>query len=223
MLMNKKKTLWIVICTIIVVAGGIGGYLFFKNRSTTSQTTSTTAVQTSTVKTGNLIISASGVGTIISNKDVKDPNGTISSLLSARLSILQAQQTYDSAVSSLPSDLATAEYDLLTAQATLRTDQATRAKYNAAKCDTETTQYYKDQYEMAQYQYEHNPSQTLESALDDARSSYYYCITPWPQTTIDEADATVKVDQQNVADLQAKLRNSLLALIQPTLKSLEIN
>jgi multidrug efflux pump subunit AcrA (membrane-fusion protein) len=146
------------------------------------------------------------VGTIIANQEVKDPNGTITSLLSARLSILQAQQSYDSLISSLPSDLANAQYDLLTAETTLKTDQNTRAAYNEAKCTTDETSYYKSQYEEAQANYNQNSSSSrLKSALDDARSSYYYCISAWPQSDIDKADATIKVDEQTIADLKAKI------------------
>lgn len=67
------------------------------------------------MKNGNLIISASGVGTIIANQDVKDPNGMVTMLLSAQLSYLEAQENYESLVSSIPSELATAEQDLITA------------------------------------------------------------------------------------------------------------
>lgn len=110
------------------------------------------------MKNGNLIISASGVGTIIANQDVKDPNGMVTMLLSAQLSYLQAQENYESLVSSIPSELATAEQDLITAQATLKTAKSDRAVYNYPKCDEDETASARSAYELAQEQYDLNPT-----------------------------------------------------------------
>jgi multidrug efflux pump subunit AcrA (membrane-fusion protein) len=205
--MKKKRLFWIPIVIVLLAAAGAGGYLYFKNKAASQATTTSAPLQTATVKKGNLIISASGIGTIIANQDVKDPNGSVTSLLSAQLSYLQAQKNYDSLVSSIPTDLANAELDLLTAQTTLTSAKSTRAFYDQARCSDDTTQSTKAAYENAQEQYNANPDSRNESTLVSARSSYYYCLSAWPQTTIDKADAAVKVDEQAVADLKATVES----------------
>lgn len=205
-MMKKKRLFWIPI-VVVVVAAGVGGYFYFKNKAATTAAaaSSSSPLQTATVKKGNLIISASVVGTIIANQDVKDPKGLVTSLLSARLNVLQAQQTYDSLVNALPTDLATAQYNLLTAEATLKTDQATRAVYTEAKCDDTTTQSDLVAYNNAKDAYNTDPTTRNYNTYISTRDAWYYCISPWPQASIDLADATVKVDEQTISDLKTKI------------------
>jgi len=98
-----------------LVALGIGGYFFIQNKSV-SNAAATPAVQTATVKSGSLTLSASGAGIIIANKDVKDPNGNITNLLSAQLSYIQAKSNFDTLAASLPTNLANAQLELATAK-----------------------------------------------------------------------------------------------------------
>lgn len=204
--MKKRRLFWIPIA-IIILAGGIGGYVILRNKNSQQASASSAPLQTATVKKGNLIISASGVGTVIANQDVKDPNGMVTTLLSAQLSYLQAQENYDNLVSSIPSELATAEQGLITAQATLKTAKTDRAVYNYPKCDDDETASAKSAYAQAQQQYDLNPTSRNEDTLTSAKASYYYCLSAWSDTAIAAADAAVKVARQNVLDLTAKVQS----------------
>ncbi|HLO28347.1 MAG TPA: biotin/lipoyl-binding protein, partial [Anaerolineales bacterium] len=61
------KTLWIATATLILAAAG--GYAYYSKVSAASRTTTAAQVQTAVVQRGNLILSASGKGTLIANSD----------------------------------------------------------------------------------------------------------------------------------------------------------
>jgi len=67
--MFRKPLFWIVIIVIIAAAGG--GYYYYRQSTTTAEAASATPLQTATVKRGNLVISASGTGSVISEDETQ--------------------------------------------------------------------------------------------------------------------------------------------------------
>lgn len=59
-----KRTLWILLSVAIVLAGA-GGYAYYRVRQTQASNTQTSTLQTATVRQGDLVIRASGTGTLI--------------------------------------------------------------------------------------------------------------------------------------------------------------
>lgn len=64
-----KKTVWIAVIAVIVLAAGGGGYAYYQSAQTVSETTSENALQTANATRGDLIIYASGTGTLISQSE----------------------------------------------------------------------------------------------------------------------------------------------------------
>jgi len=62
--MFRKPLFWILVIVLLAAAGG--GYYYYRQTTTTAEAASTTPLQTTTVKRGNLVISASGTGSVIS-------------------------------------------------------------------------------------------------------------------------------------------------------------
>ena len=64
-----KKTIWIAVIVVLVLAAGGGGYAYYQSTQTTNETTSENALQTANATRGDLIIYASGTGTLISENE----------------------------------------------------------------------------------------------------------------------------------------------------------
>jgi len=202
--MKKKHNIGLFIVLVILVALGIGGYFFIQNKSV-SNAAATPAVQTATVKSGSLTLSASGAGIIIANKDVKDPNGNITNLLSAQLSYIQAKSNFDTLAASLPTNLANAQLELATAKVTLAKAKSTRAIYDGGRCSDVLLEKYKQDLYWAQYRYNLDGGINLKYALTEAEDNYNGCLIPWPQSAIDKADAAVKVAEEAIKELTEKV------------------
>jgi RND family efflux transporter MFP subunit len=68
--MQRKRTVWIIVVVLVVLAGA-GGYLIYSNANTAAaQDTAATDVQTSVVRTGSITVSATGAGTVIAAQQV---------------------------------------------------------------------------------------------------------------------------------------------------------
>jgi RND family efflux transporter MFP subunit len=79
--MFRKPLFWILIVVILAAAGG--GYYYYRQSATTAEAATTTPLQTATVKRGNLVISASGTGSVISEDESQlgfDNGGVLSQL-----------------------------------------------------------------------------------------------------------------------------------------------
>ncbi|MCC6986708.1 MAG: efflux RND transporter periplasmic adaptor subunit [Anaerolineales bacterium] len=64
-----KKTIWIAAIVVLTLAAGGGGYAYYQSTQTTNETTSENALQTANATRGDLIIYASGTGTLISENE----------------------------------------------------------------------------------------------------------------------------------------------------------
>jgi len=61
---------WFLLILAIVIIGGVGGYYYFSTQTADAQTSEAPPIQTSTVRQGELVVSATGAGTIIPASDV---------------------------------------------------------------------------------------------------------------------------------------------------------
>ena len=67
--MYRKPLFWILIVVILVAAGA--GYYYYRQTTSTAQAADATPLQTATVIRGNLVISASGTGSVITEHEVQ--------------------------------------------------------------------------------------------------------------------------------------------------------
>ena len=67
--MFKKPLFWILVIILLAAAGG--GYYYYRQTATTAEAASDTPLQTATVKRDSLVISASGTGSVITEKEVQ--------------------------------------------------------------------------------------------------------------------------------------------------------
>jgi HlyD family secretion protein len=61
----SKRTLWILLSVVAVVLAGAGGYAYYRVRQAQASSTQASTLQTATVRQGDLVIRASGTGTLI--------------------------------------------------------------------------------------------------------------------------------------------------------------
>lgn len=68
---NKKKSLWRWLALVVVIAALIaGGLYFYRSQTTLAQEPTETPLQTTTVRRGDLVVSATGAGTVIPASEV---------------------------------------------------------------------------------------------------------------------------------------------------------
>jgi HlyD family secretion protein len=67
--MFHKPKFWILIVVLLAAAGG--GYYYYRQTTTPAEAASANPLQTTTVKRGNLVISASGTGSVITGHEVQ--------------------------------------------------------------------------------------------------------------------------------------------------------
>jgi multidrug efflux pump subunit AcrA (membrane-fusion protein) len=151
--MKTKKTWRIILILGIALALAAAGFYFYKNQPSSAQAPEEPALQTATVRRGDLVISATGAGTVISAADASlgftnggllvelpvqvgskvhagdvlarvDDTDAASAVEQAQLSLDQAQLQVDQLKEApTPAELASAQAALASAQATLQSRQ----------------------------------------------------------------------------------------------------
>jgi HlyD family secretion protein len=102
--MFKKPLFWIL--AIIILAGAGGGYYYYRQTATTAQAANTTPLQTATVKRGNIVISADGTGSVISENEVQLGFENSGMLAQVNVAVGDEVKTGDVLAVSAPSDSA---------------------------------------------------------------------------------------------------------------------
>lgn len=138
----KEKRIWVVLAFIILTIAG--GYTYYSNVYLPSQSTNEPELQTATVRQGDLVIYASGTGTLIANSDASFGFGTSGQVTQvyvkvgdrveagqvlAELSNTSALLSYEQAKRDLaeltsPAAIATAQQNVALAEDDLRTKKA---------------------------------------------------------------------------------------------------
>jgi len=181
--MSKKKVVIISGSIIVFLAALVAAYfIFFKPAST--PTTSEDQLSTTRVRTGDLIISASGAGTVITNSDLQigfSSSGVLEAtyvkvgdvvkagqelaklendpqlnltLASEKIAVLTAQQNLTDLETSWESDLANAKIQYLTAKDDLKTLKVERTALNYKRCVDTTIENLEADYYAAKNDYE---------------------------------------------------------------------
>ena len=81
--MFRRKTFWITVVLVLIIGGG-GGYYYYTNVYAPSQVVEEAPLQTAVVRRGNIVISATGAGTVIADNAVElgfQSSGILSELL----------------------------------------------------------------------------------------------------------------------------------------------
>ena len=100
--MFKKPLFWILAIILLAAAGG--GYYYYRQTATTAEAASATPLQTATVKRDSLVISASGTGSVITEKEVQLGFEYSSVLAQLNVSIGDEVKEGDVLAISAPSD-----------------------------------------------------------------------------------------------------------------------
>jgi HlyD family secretion protein len=246
--MFRKPLFWILI--VIVLAAASGGYYYYRQTATTAKAATTIPLQTATVKRGNLVISASGTGSVISENEVQlgfensgvlaqlnvavgdevkkgdmlaisepsDSAATIQSkLTSAKLAVLQSQQTLDSLTSSsaismtlsqLKLDLATKQVSVYNDQSTLTTLINERATMNGKHCDSDMIASKLEAYQTALDHWNrsaHLTNSTEYQQMVAALYNYNWCNSNYSQAEIDSKDAAIASTKAEIQLLQSQI------------------
>lgn len=123
--MFRKPLFWILVIVLLAAAGG--GYYYYHKTTTTAEAASTTPLQTTTVKRGNLVISASGTGSVITMHEVQLGFETSGVLMKLNVTagdqvtagdVLAEMQSSDSAT-TIQAKLTSAQLSILQAQQNL--------------------------------------------------------------------------------------------------------
>lgn len=189
-----KKTIWITFIVFIVLGAAGGGYIYYQSTQAASNTTSTEELQTATASRGDLIIYASGTGTLISENEIdlafstpgevmeilmkvgdKVEAGTLLAQIDdtdAQTAYLQANRTYleltsPSAIATAQHTIANATTDLSNAWSTLAyliSPEALRAEDKVTEAESAVAE--------SEAKVKESPNDTeAKKALEDAKSN----------------------------------------------------
>jgi len=190
----SKKLFWIFL--IVVVLAGAGGYGYYRWRQAQASTTQTSTLQTATVRQGDLVIRASGTGTLIAVTEsdlVFSTSGKLESILvkvgdkveagqllaqlddsSQQTALAQAKQ--DLLELTSPAAIATAQQNAAVAQQNLYNDEVAltnvTVRVNQALIDNAYAAYIiaKDNLETMQERY----AEDLQRSPEDTRYARAY-------------------------------------------------
>ena len=179
-----KRTLWIIL-VVAILAGG-GGYAYYQRVYLPQQTTDEPTMQTATARQGDLVIYASGTGTLINVKvgDTVEAGQLLAELDNSTQEIEYAQAKRALAELTSPYAIATAEQDLATAMANVD-----NARSHLAFLISPSVLHWEEQAAKAQ--------QNLTDAQAAAKA-----------TPSAEADQKVKQAQDALTTAQEKLKGS---------------
>jgi RND family efflux transporter MFP subunit len=110
--MFRKPLFWILV--IVFIAAAAGGYYYYRQTATTAEAASATPLQTATIRRGNLVISASGTGSVISEDETQlgfENGGSLAQLI---VDVGDEVKKGDVLAVSAPSDSAAALQSKLT-------------------------------------------------------------------------------------------------------------
>ena len=201
-----KRILWIVLA-VVVLAGG-GGFAYYHFFYTPAEQTAEPSLQTATVRRGNLVIYASGSGTLIAASEasfgfstsgqVKSVNVKVGDIVEAgqllaeldnsTQEIQYTQAKRDLAELTSPYAIATAEQDLATAQQSVNSARSTLAYLISP-----TVLYWEEQVAQAQ------------QALADAQA-----VSPVDSEAVKQAQETLDSYQNKLKGNQDYYQNQYL-------------
>ncbi len=177
--MAKKRRVWIVVGVVAVLAI-VGGYLVYSNGQTAAAQEDTTEVQTSTVRTGSITVSATGAGTVIPARQVDLAFSTSGVLTELAVGVGDQVTTGDelARVNDTAAQKALATAQLQVTQAAMQTDAtATQTGISFDDISIEEAQMTLDEAqaaldELVNWTPDDEEIALLQAKLDAAKASY---------------------------------------------------
>ncbi len=181
---QKRRNLLVFILVILVAAGGATGYYFWRQQTTVLAQTLTSDLKTTQARQGNLVISASGTGSLVAGQTANlsfPVSGTLGSLKvqvgdkvesgqvlaelqdlgslqakinSAQLDLINAQAALEDLQKNAGETLGQAQLDLADAQKAYDTAKSSLKTSGMQRCDDDTTTAYYNQYLLNSQKYE---------------------------------------------------------------------
>ena len=186
--MKKKKSVLLLIVIFLILGGSVTGYLYFRNQQK-SDAAPAEVLNTTQVRTGSIILSATGAGTVITQSDITvgfSTSGTLETiyvavgdtvttgqslaklasdpqleldLASDKISVINAQQALDDLNTNWQSDLANATIQYLTSKSGLQELVYARDTLNYKRCVDTTIQNLEADYYEAKDSYDRKVDQ----------------------------------------------------------------
>lgn len=242
---SRQLRKWILpLAAIVIVAAGVGGYFIWKQASTAqAASTSGSTLNTATVRSGDLTLSASGSGTLVAGQtadlsfptagvvgavnvkagdavtkgqvlaELADPSALEASLAAADLNLKLAEQALDDLSLTAPVALADAQVALVTAQENYTDAQNALKKDGYARCDADTTAAYKERWEFLE-----SRLTEIEKGWNGSDSDYYLNRIVPAKDEAAKAEANYvycqKYYESEIVDSQAQLTTAEVALKQ---------
>lgn len=211
--MLKNKRNWIILAVLLFVVGG-GGYAYYANAATAAEAADAEPpIQTSVVRRGELVISATGAGTVIAASEVDlsfQVNGVLAELLVqvgdtvnagevlARLDDTDAEEALVNTQLQLKQVAMTVDPAATTTGTTINAISIEQARINLTSAqDTldELLEWVPDEEEIAQ----------AEASLEAAQASYNAALGQEAASSNNISVSRISVDQaeRDLADAQA--------------------
>ena len=205
---KNKKAFWIILIAVVVItAGGYGIYTWTSPEET--ETEETAEVQTAVSREGDLVVSASGAGSVIASIEVNlgfDESGTLTELLvgvgdKVETGQVLARLDTEKSEAEIALSVAQAQLDLLNAQQALDeifdSEEMDAAEALKAVEDAETALEELFDVELQQAQAQQAAAEA-EEALSDAQRDYNNVRLTASQSDIDAAKATLLLAENDL-------------------------
>ena len=222
----------LVVIVIIIIAGAIFVVINLNRNKQTLQTLQ--GLKTVVFQKGSLTASISGTGTTRANQTALLSWGTsgtvgdvrvrigekVSSgqvlvalnetdlpidILQAEMDVLSVEKSLNDLYNNVSLQLAQVELDLITADTSLDDLQTQRAAMNYQRCTDERLEDLQEKYDDAFDAHDFWPTDATLLAVDTALANLNFCKADYSQEEIAEADARIRLAEENVTSLQRKI------------------
>ena len=225
--MFRKIYLWVIL--VVIVAAAVGGYFYYRQTTAEAAVAEETPVQTATVRTGSLVISATGTGSVVAKAQISvgfEKIGVVTELLVAvgdeveAGDVLARAQTEDTP-EMIAASLANAELNVLKYEQAL--DELLNADLSLEKAQAQVS-LIQAQTNLADLQEDREKldyQRCLDSTIESYEAEYYrakntyerlydFFLKNWTDEPVDdpgrlEAEAFVEAAQENMNEALANV------------------
>ena len=126
-------------------------------------------------------------------------------ILQAEMDVLSVEKSLNDLYDNVSLQLAQVELDLITAETSLDDLQTQRAAMNYQRCTDERLEDLQEKYDDAFDAHDFWPTDATLLAVDTALANLNFCKADYSQEEIAEADARIRLAEENVTSLQRKI------------------
>lgn len=126
-------------------------------------------------------------------------------ILQAEMDVLSVEKSLNDLYNNVSLQLAQVELDLITAETSLDDLQTQRAAMNYQRCTDERLEDLQEKYDDAFDAHDFWPTDATLLAVDTALANLNFCKADYSQEEIAEADARIRLAEENVTSLQRKI------------------